>query len=92
MKSANDGNEKLMELLDTLRTYRVGTFAFALLETLLIIAVVANWDYLSTVAIWGEGYDMPNVANWLALVFGSLVLIPTAMGISDLVDEYFDIV
>jgi len=63
-----------------------------LLDTLLIIAVVLNWDYLSTVPVWGEGYDVPNVANWLALVFGSLFLIPVAMVIDEVADTYFDIV
>ena len=76
------------DIFDTLKTYRVGTFAFAVLELILVVAVVANWDTLSTVAIWGEGYDTPNVANYLALVFGSLILIPTAMLIDDLVDTY----
>jgi hypothetical protein len=75
-------------ILDTLSTYRVGTFVFAVLELILIVAVVTNWDTLSTVAVWGEGYDVPNVANYLALVFGSLILIPTAMVIEELVDTY----
>jgi hypothetical protein len=75
-------------LLDTLKTYRVGTFVFTVLELILIVAVVANWDTLSTVAVWGEGYDVPNVANYLALVFGSLILIPTAMFADDLANTY----
>ena len=75
-------------LLDTLKTYRVGTFVFTVLELILIVAVVANWDTLSTVAVWGEGYDTPNVANYLALVFGSLILIPTAMLADDLANTY----
>jgi hypothetical protein len=75
-------------IFDTLKTYRVGTLSFIILELILIVAVVANWDYLSTVAVWGEGYDVPNVANYLSLVFGSLILIPTAMFIDDLVDTY----
>ena len=75
-------------IFDTLKTYRVGTLSFIILELLLIVTVVTNWDYLSTVAVWGEGYDVPNVANYLALVFGSLILIPTAMLIEDLVDTY----
>ena len=75
-------------LLDTLKTYRIGTLSFIILELILIASVVTNWDTLSTVAVWGEGYDVPNVANYLALVFGSLILIPTAMLIDDLVDTY----
>ena len=75
-------------ILDTLKTYRVGTLSFIILELILIVAVVTNWDTLSTVAVWGEGYDIPNVANYLALVFGSLILIPTAMVIEELVDTY----
>ena len=76
------------DLLDTLKTYRVGTLSFIILELILIVAVVTNWDYLSTVAVWGEGYDSPNVANYLALVFGSLILIPTAMLADDLANTY----
>lgn len=75
-------------ILETLSTYRVGTFVFFALELLLIVAVVNNWDTLSTVAVWGEGYDVPNVANYLALVFGSLILIPTAMVADDLANTY----
>ena len=78
----------MYDLLDTLKTYRVGTLSFIILELILIVAVVTNWDTLSTVAVWGEGYDTPNVANYLALVFGSLILIPTAMAIEELVDTY----
>lgn len=75
-------------ILETLSTYRVGTFVFFALELILVVAVVTNWDTLSTVAVWGEGYDVPNVANYLALVFGSLILIPTAMLADDLANTY----
>jgi len=79
---------KMYDLLDTLKTYTVGTVSFIILELILIATVVTNWAYLSTVAVWGEGYDLPNVANYLALVFGSLILIPTAMLADDLANTY----
>jgi len=78
----------MFDLLDTLKTYTVGTVSFIILEIVLIATVVANWAYLSTVPVWGEGYDVPNATNYLALVFGSMILIPIAMAIDELVDTY----
>ena len=78
----------MYDLLDTLKTYTVGTVSFIILELILIATVVANWAYLSTAPIWGEGYDTYGIAGYLALAFGTLFLVPTAMVIDELADTY----
>ena len=79
---------KMYDLLDTLKTYTVGTVSFIILELILIATVVANWAYLSTASVWGEGYDTYGICGYLVLAFGTLFLVPTAMAIDELADTY----
>jgi hypothetical protein len=78
----------MYDLLDTLKTYTVGTVSFIILELILIATVVANWAYLATAPVWGEGYDTYGICGYLVLAFGTLFLVPTAMAIDELVDTY----
>jgi hypothetical protein len=79
---------KMYDLLDTLKTYTVGTVSFIILELILIATVVVNWAYLSTASVWGEGYDTYGICGYLVLAFGTLFLVPTAMAIEELADTY----